>query len=120
MADYWGLKAIAARMTTTQKTLRLWFLKGGFPMYRRGLHHQSLNVRKVMYFTTDALIERWQLAKAEACRRDEIVKTAQRAKRRAEKRARLAAGARVQVSPARDPSDPHPSTEQNADSVQSP
>ena len=59
MAGYWGLKAIGARMEVNERTIERWHRRHpAFLMYRRrrGKHRY--------WFTNDALIHAWELARS--------------------------------------------------------
>jgi DNA-binding MurR/RpiR family transcriptional regulator len=63
VADYFGVNAIARRMSVHGDTIRRWHRQLGFLMYRRFYRHPVQGVKRVWY-TNDQLIQAWEIAQA--------------------------------------------------------
>ncbi len=79
MADYYGLRAIAARMNSTPSTIRNWLASQSFLAYRR----RKPGTGFTTWYTTDDLILRWQMSR---CLSDVHTMRQEQAARRAAQR----------------------------------
>ena len=84
--DYWGWKAISARMGYSSRSLQTWITTRGFPvlsMRQPGAptHRYSLRPR---CYTNDELILRWQMSVFAQQRKERISRREQRRRAKAD------------------------------------
>lgn len=62
MADFWGLDAIARRLDISRPTLRKMYAEQRFAMFKRWKSLPRGSKPRLLWYTNDELITRWELA----------------------------------------------------------